>query len=479
MPTKRPNDIDDNLDELDLESKDVFSGAIDDSFLNKNKNGILVFNEKKYAVGLIWLIGQEFQDDGSVYKKAQSIACDFYCTRSFIDQNGFSTIKLKHRMGMASAAAMAADALVGEWHGVFVADNGWLYVAVHSDTIAPEGDLFFLSEEDAYNHFVVEATRYKWPKTYVPESWSVKDNDGQIDLEKVLDDIATTTLKPANLNAFFGSSANKTVAIFTLLIICVFLLILMFSQSLISNIIPQKATVPSPQLNISEALAIPPKEPIYTKDPIKTLLENTTLPSSALMVNSCVENFDQLMVSIPGWNISHMRCRGNLVEAIWQVGVGSLQTLQENIDQFPFGTSRTYGANGDFLATKIMQGTSAFNRPLILSSREDALIAINNRFNSIGSLSVRDIAAKEDSANDQRRRQGRSNTPQESASKPLTLEGIPSLGISITTDVSPIEIKNIFSFPGLKFNVVEWDIKNGQWFYDMQLYLYPEDHQVR
>jgi len=474
MSQRRSADIDENLDDLDLIAETEYETSSSE-FLYKNGNGVLIFNEKLYAAGLTWLTAQEFEEDGSVYKKAQAISADFYCTRSFIEQNGFGTLKLKHKMGMPSAAAMAADALIGEWHGVFVADNGWLYVAVHSDTIAPEGDLFFLSEEEAYNHFIHEAENYKWPKTYVPEAWNVKTNDGEIGLDKIVEDVESTTLKPANLNAFFGSAANKSLALISLCIAVGFILLLMFSQSLMTSIVPQRAEAPSQQLNISDALSVPPKEPIFRKDPLEALLETKSLPTPSKMIGACIENFDQLMVSIPGWDINQMRCRGNLVEAIWQRGVGNLETLRNNVDQFPFGISRTYGANGNFLASRIIPGTASFNEGLRLSTRGNALTRIDNRFGSLGNLGVRDIAPKTEQV-DPRRGARQQNETEEDAFKPITLDDLPSLGVTLKTDVSPKEILNNFNYPGLKLNLIEWNIRNGNWLYDMQVYLYPEDY---
>lgn len=472
--SKRPSNIDNNLDDLDLESISIESDY-DDDMIYKNGNGVLLFKDKKYAVGLTWLTSSEFEDDGSVYKKAKSISCDFYCTRAFISQNGFGTIQLKHKMGMPSASAMAADALVGEWHGVFVADNGWLYVAVHADNIAPDGDIFFLSEEEAYNHFVSQATNYKWPKTYVPEAWNVNNNDGEISLEKILEDVSSTSLKPANLDAFFGSAANKSLAIISLLILCGFLALISLSQSLFTQIIPERATVPSQQLNISEVLIVPPKEPVFEKDPLELLLEQTSLPVPEAIVRLCVESFDGLMVPIPGWDIRKMRCRGNLVEGVWGAGVGSLETLRSSLDQFPFGISKTYGSNGDFLASKIIAGNS-YDRPLRLSTREDILFKLNDNFATVGTLQVRDIAPKlSDNNTNNSRARGReliSDKPEV-----MTLQNLPSLGATIKTDISPMEIKENFNLPGLRFNVIEWDIVNGGWLYDLQVYLYPANYK--
>lgn len=472
--SKKPENIDKDLDRIEGDTPYEDTIQYSDDILYKNGNGILLYNEKKYAVGLTWLTANEFEDDNSVYKKAKSIACDFYCSRSFISQNGFGTLKLKHRMGMVSAAAMAADALVGEWHGVFVADNGWLYVAVHSDTIAPEGDLFFLSEEEAYNHFTSEAKRYKWPKTYVPESWNVRTNDGQIDINKILEDIASTSLKPANLNAFFGSTANKNLAVLIILVVAGFLALITLSQSFFTHIIPERAQAPIANLDISNSLSVPPPEPLFEENPLDVLINKTFLPKPDNMIASCIENFDSLMVSIPGWNITQMKCRGNFVEAVWQQGVGTLSTLQANLKQFPFGVSKTYGSGGNFLASKVISDINSFSQQIKLPTREEAIITLNKRFSDIGNVRVNDIAPRIE--NNVR---GRSKELVTDKRPALTLQNLPSLAVSLKTEISPLNIKENFNFPGLRFNVIEWDIGKGTWVYEMQIYLLPVNYKKK
>ncbi len=479
MPKKRPSNIDNDLDHLDLENKgpDELHSYPDD-LLTKNGNGILIYNDKKFAVGLTWLTSSEFEDNSSVYKKAKDINCDFYCSRTFVSQNGFGTIKLKHKMGMESAAATAADALVGEWHGVFAADNGWHYVAVHSDNIAPEGDLFFLSEEEAYNHFVNEAKKYKWPKTYVLESWNIENNDGQIDFSQLIEDISSTTLKPANLNAFFGSAANKSLAIISILCIGGFLALMFLSQSLFNQIIPERASAPSARIDISDALTVPPQEPVFKADPVQELINKTPITNSAVFVGLCLESFDELMVSIPGWSLDTMKCRGNLVEATWRRGIGSLETLRDNVDQFPAGVSKTYGSSGNFLASKIISGLNSYDEQLVLYSREETLVNINNLYSGIGSLQVKDIAPMANANNQRRNQRGsRQNELITDENQELTLQNLPALSVVLKSDISPIIIKKNFDYPGLKINVIEWDLKNGDWTYDMQVYLYPDNYK--
>src|SRR5690606_25551434 len=109
-------------------------------------------------------------------ERIQKTKADFYCHRMHVaQQQGFGWLDKGHRRGMPVAAAMVADQLVGEWHGVFEADNGWWYVQVRSDTITPNGDRFFVSEEDAFHVFQEEAQKNIWPHSYAPEHWRLTD----------------------------------------------------------------------------------------------------------------------------------------------------------------------------------------------------------------------------------------------------------------------------------------------------------------
>ncbi|MDB5477835.1 MAG: pilin accessory family protein, partial [Alphaproteobacteria bacterium] len=97
--------------------------------------GVMQFNGKSYAVGLLWFTVQEDSNKKLLAKRIEKTRADFTCLRQHISQQqGFGWLEKGHRRGMPAAAAMIADQLVGEWHGVFEAENGWWYVQVRSDT---------------------------------------------------------------------------------------------------------------------------------------------------------------------------------------------------------------------------------------------------------------------------------------------------------------------------------------------------------
>jgi len=201
--------------------------------------GVMLYEGKKYAVGLNWLVGDDAGNNSLALKRAKAFKADFYCVRAnVVSQHGFGYLKLGHRINMPVPASVLADVLVGEWHGVFAADNGWWYVAVHADNIAPTGDLFFTSEEEAYNFFVAESKTYRWPRAYAPASWNLSDSTSEIPLNKILNEGSSPTLKPVTTDAIFSGRRNRNLAVVGVLILIMLLLVGVLGQQFLPQLIP-------------------------------------------------------------------------------------------------------------------------------------------------------------------------------------------------------------------------------------------------
>jgi hypothetical protein len=496
-PTDSDDDLDIQLDETELDNFDLDDddlsledGELEDD-LNTRLNvaevaygpGVLVFGGRRYAVGLHWLTTPDEAEQSLVYKRAKAMNADFFCNRTFVSQSGFGFLSKGHRMGMPAAAAVAADTLVGEWHGMFSAENGWFYVAVHADTIAPEGDRFFESEEEAYNFYLEQANGYNWPKSYAPEAWNIKDSDGEVSLDKILDDVSTTSLKPANLDGVFSGKRNKSIAFMGLVFFIILVLLSFFAQTLLPGLIPDQRSLTGPAIEVADILSAPPQEPEKKVDPITLAIENFSLPKPSAVVDICMEGFADLTVSLPGWDLTTMRCRNTMVEAIWQQDSGTLETIKNYVDQFPFGVNRTYGAQGDFLASRVIGNLNKYNEKVNLAEREQVLFALNNRFGKIGRLQVEDIVPLSEQiqrgSNIRGARRLAAQSRQDQEDDEMTIQDLPSLSVKFITETAPVLLQDYFNVPGLRFNYIEWSVFNRQWTYDMQIYLQPQDAPSR
>lgn len=484
-------DLDDIGTGLDLNEDDVLyaeklanddadAAIFEESHLG---DGVLIHNGRRYAVGLAWLMTDDEAESGFVYKRAKMLGADFFCTRTFISQNGFGFLSKGHRMGMPSAASQAADVLVGEWHAVFAAENGWHYVAVHADTIAPDGDRFFESEEEAYNFFLSRAESYQWPKTYAPDAWNIKGNDGEIPLARILDDVPSTSLKPANLDGVFSGKRNKSLAFVGLAFFLALILLSFFAQTFLPNLVPEKQRLSGPVVEVADILSAPPKEPVEKEDPLLMAIERFSLPKPSGFISACMDGFSDLAISLPGWNLSTMRCRSTTVEAVWQQETGTLESIKAYVDQFPFGVNRTYGARGDFLATRAMSNLGQYNQKIKLADREQILLAVNNRFGKIGRLEVKDIVPLAEQiqrgSNVRGARRLAAQSKQEEENRTMTIQDLPSLSVVFNTESAPVLLQDYFNIPGLRFNFIEWNVYNRRWIYDMQIYLLPQDAPSR
>jgi hypothetical protein len=190
-----------------------------------------------------------------------------------------------------------------------------------------------------------------------------------------------------------------------------------------------------------------------------------------------------LTVSLPGWDLTTMRCRNTMVEAIWQQDSGTLETIKNYVDQFPFGVNRTYGAQGDFLASRVIGNLNKYNEKVNLAEREQVLFALNNRFGKIGRLQVEDIVPLSEQiqrgSNIRGARRLAAQSRQDQEDDEMTIQDLPSLSVKFITETAPVLLQDYFNVPGLRFNYIEWSVFNRQWTYDMQIYLQPQDAPSR
>ncbi len=455
-----------NDDETSGLAKSIDDFYSEDPLPQTVENGVLIYKDKKYAVGLFWLSYGQQSMFISEKSKAQELSADYYCTRNIAQQIGFGYLKSGHRWGMPSFAALAADALVGEWHGIFEIENQFIYVAVHSDNIAPRGDLLFTSEGDAYDHFMAESEKFKWPKAFTPESWDIANNDGEIAIDQILDNQNLCLLKPATIDGFFRGKSNKNLFLVWGLILLSFLFLLFIFRPFIAEIIPDRAIPPEEQIDINFLLSPPPPEGSRESISRPTISRNFALPNINFTLKNCVESFDSLMMSLPGWNLNTMRCNNNIVEAIWQNDIGTLSQLKEFVSELPEQINTIYGANGQFIANiAISENSELIEKPLFLN-RENSLFLLEKNFGGKGILQVQDVSANN------------SNITSENLSDDnieININNLQSFNINFLTALSPLSLKDNLKIPGLKLNMIEWNVRQNQWIYNFSVYLLPNN----
>lgn len=434
---------------------------------NTREEGILLHNGNKYAVGLTWLMADDDIDAKLAKDRASKMGADFFAMRTTaVPQHGFGYLALGHRPGMISAASVAADMLVGEWHGVFTADNGWWYLAVHADAIAPDGDIFFFSEEQAFQHFQERAASYKWPRNYAPENWNLPDANSNITLDKLLENTdMAATLKPSSLDAVFGGTKQKSMAFLFGGLFIAFLLVAFLAPTLFS--------AERPDLNeIVRSRVLAPGR-IFAPPPVKTAANSLeTVDLSAVrgaqpsaLINVCANSFARLAVPLPGWDLGGLTCNANNQESpvaagVWQKKSGSLETAKTHLSSFPENVTINFNGTNQITAQTGAGNLRGIIRPMELVSREQVIQQLYERFGLLGKLDILDVRPPPPPV----RRGVEGFAEQEVAPPPP-----PHLTMKLATQTPANVLASYFDVPGLKVQNVQWNRRTGSWTYDAEI----------
>lgn len=463
---KRNEDDDDSLGDGPNEEsvspraagrKNMFAGEGENS-----RKGVLIHDGKKYAVGLFWLVADEDNMDSALVKRrSTAVGADFYCQRTgIVSQQGFGRLSMGHRIGMASAGAFAADMLVGEWHGIFRADNGWWYLAVHGDAIAPDGDRFFTDEEEAFNHFKAQGESYRWPRSYAPQDWEIPSVAGELPLARLLDQSASTSLKPVSLDAIFAGRRNKFIA----MIVFATLLSVFIGVSYLQSVITVNLPEPPPIVSRSElmigAVRAPPRAQTM-EDLIAGQRQN--IPLASAVIAACGETMAQLIRPLPGWPLNLVACSSEQVTATWQKSPqGTVEMLMSNTGVFPPDATARIDGNR-FVSTLKTASMREFNQQVTPLNRVNAVLLLNERFNNVGDLRLNFV-------------QPPAIAPAPGAAairgaQEVAILPPPYLDLLLSTRASPQALAMFFNVPGLELQEVRWEVQQARWVFRAKVHL--------
>lgn len=474
-------DLDDPLEPLD---ETLTAPAMPEEQNDDETGGILLYDNKKYATGLSWLIAEEESDAELAVKRAKDFKADFYTLRqNVVPQHGFGYLKKGHRIGLPALASVAADALVGEWHGVFVADNGWWYVAVHSDNIAPDGDILFTSEEAAYNHFINQSEAFRWPRTYVPESWNIAESSGEIPLNKLIGEAPAPALKPVTLDAIFSGKRNKNLALGALAVITLLIALSLVGQQFLPSLVPMQAQIPIPDMQVSDDLQAPPKEPVIVRETTGENLANLGLIRPSKLLNDCINGFSVMAVPLPGWKMMGLRCKETFVEATWTRQMGSYEMIEPYMARFPDGAAKSFTDSGTLVVTRRLVGKRVLEQQTHLYDRNHAIITLTKRFANLGQLEVKEVTPNASQqllqGIEMWQQAGFTNLGQNKIDiRPLTRDDLPYLSIMLRSKSPPNMLMKYFDMSGVVIQSIENDVPNGVWQYDAKLILRPDQRLI-
>jgi hypothetical protein len=407
--------------------------------------GVLEFQGRKYAVGLLWLIVTEDEKKTLRRRRIKKAEADFFCLRTHISrQIGFGWLAKGHRRHMPVGAIIVADQLVGEWHGVFQADNGWWYMQVHADAIAPNGDQFFTAESDAYAAFHENLTKHTWAHSYAPLHWNVAEASREMTLARLLDDVSSVTLQSTGFDSAIGGAQNRNILIamifgLIMLIAVVYAFSSMWSQP--------------------DDVATPKTTPIPTLEPPKK--DVIEIPSPDQVIRQCNQQIQLMFKPILGWQFKSVSCTADALTIMWEYNDKNVSMAQNAIKMVPAADNVT-------MQGKSLIAKKALIRPVpILQENmlklEEASLKLQQLFTKMGKLEIKSMIPP----------------PAPPPAGPGMVGGSkkrpppprPYLDVTLKTVESPDRIKNYLDIKGLQLVSIIWDVPKGVWTYKMSVKL--------
>jgi hypothetical protein len=415
-------------------------------------DGVMMHLGKPYAVGLLWFTVQEDRQKELLQQRLKKTKADYHCLRTHISQQqGFGWLNKGHRRGMAVAAAIVADQIVGEWHGVFEADNGWWYVQVRSDTITPQGDRFFASEEEAYRHFQTEMKNHTWPYAYAPSKWNLTDTTiRHMELKNLLDGLATTTLVADNISAIFGGRGKRNLIV----------------GGLVAAMVSMGGFAAYSITKQPEQIILPPAKMMPVK-PLPKLEapkpDRGEIIAPAQLIASCGKALSLLYTTLPGWNVTEFTCNATRASLAWQQESGSLTRARAAGDtHWPKNVAINY--TNRVLTVSLSLDQLPKSEQSDLYTQEQALVFLEEQIQPIGMAQIKPVTPP----------MVRTPPRPVTGPKPLIppsppLAPQPYLDVTITTGLSPQHAAAFATGKGFEIVQMTWNIPKALWVYQAKL----------
>lgn len=327
-----------------------------------------------YATSLFWQPLQNTEDPISdVSDASEGIleGADLFCIKQGkAPQFGICVSSQGYKSGELVGAISAASALsdLSSFVAVFKVDKGWWYICVRNDIILSDGDMVFLSEEDAKNQFLSMLAVPDWEKKIAPAEWGLEGTE-TLDLTELMKKGMRAKLQ--KIKALRGTKLLVVIAISAIV-----------GLWLLSTIIDSIFLAPPKRPMVA------PIKPKVVK-PIQKLPEVKPwekLSDPAQIMVKCYENIAAIaQIMPPGWKIGEITCNKAGVSTSWSRQVGRISWADEALENsgITFST-RAVSDNGDSIVATAPLGSVDVKSMKPEKNLTDLKITLNDLFQAIG-----------------------------------------------------------------------------------------------
>lgn len=327
-----------------------------------------------FATSLFWQPLQNLEDPFQEVEDASEgvlEGADLFCIKGGkAPQFGICVSHEGFKSGDPVAAVALATAMsnTASYIAVFKTNQGWWYTCIRNDIILSDGDMLFLSEDEAKSQFSSMLAVPDWGKKIAPAEWGLEDTE-TMDLADLLAKGAKSKLQ--KIKALRGAKLLLVIAIST--IVGLWLLSslvnhLFLTPTIRPVIVPVK---PKTTQQLEQPVEIKPWEKLY--DP-------------AQVISSCYHSIQSLVkIMPPGWIISALDCQNGAVSTSWRREIGRLSWMKKALDDSGLAfSSQSFSNDGSTLSITLpLPEIRQLNLPP-MKTMVDLKNEINDLFQSIG-----------------------------------------------------------------------------------------------
>ena len=393
-----------------------------------------------YATSLFWQPLQNASDPFQEVEEASAgvlEGADLFCIKGGkAPQFGICVSHEGYKNGETVGAVALATALsdVGSYIAVFKTKEGWWYVCVRNDIILSDGDMLFLSEEEAKTQFMSMLAVPDWGKKIAPKEWEIEETE-QADLGDLL--IRGAKSKLQKIKALRGTKLFMVIAISA--VVGIWLL-----SSLIDTLFLTPTVRP---------VVVPVKPKVAQKaEPIVEIKPWEKVPNAKDVMLNCYEGIVALnKILPPGWDIGNIACSNGSAATSWKRNVGRVAWATKALEDSGLNFSG-YSFSGD--GASLSATLSLPKAKEFLNPPQKTFIALQNDLNdTFQTIGVR-IALSSGSA------------------KSSTGNTYRTVQFSLDSDYNPYTwIDLLTKYSGLEIKLITYSPQTKIWHYEGIIYV--------
>ena len=410
-----------------------------------------------YATSLFW---QPLQNSNDYMQEVEEASngilegADLFCIKGGkAPQFGICVSHEGFKNGQSVAAVALATSLsnVSSFVAVFKVREGWWYTCIRNDIILSDGDMLFLTEEEAKSQFMAMMAVPDWGKKIAPKEWEIEDTE-ELDIEEVIQRGAKVRLQ--KIKGLRGSKLVLVVAISA--IVGIWLI-----STLVDKLFLTSAKRP---------VVVPVRPKVVQQAPVKEMPKPwEKIANPKQVMENCYDGITKLAAIMPpGWTIGNLSCADNAVATSWKRNIGLLSWAETALEKSGLQfTGYTFDATGSSLSAslslKTIETLSSPPEKKLVDLRNE----INNKFQALGlSISLSEENKKVGGAAPAARGKGPKAAPR---AAPVTIK---ALRFSFSSNYNPLTWADLLTkYSGLEIRLITYSPASDSWHYEGAIYV--------